>query len=297
MNLKMTLSQLDLLPSTVVEGTINSVAYAVRRPMITEALKEEPNMTVIHTLKQLDEVIAELAPTKIRNLEETALFVLNASPDTRDATVRRNEARAQVLRLATEGRVERPRSAAHLEQLINSQMQGQEDAKADNFGKAIDSVMLIESCHERDDEDDITYDEGDLPEWIVDSIRDKVLNVGLETFERARRDLARNPPPFSAAYTKASAARAGALALLDKFEITEDQVLSWAETKTKNMEAHFAKLEAAAQVAETPVPTIDEPPTPTTTYVDAKTGRKVHRVNKQKEKGISSADMKAANGT
>lgn len=292
MNLKMTLTQLDLLPSNVVEGTINSVAYAVRRPMINEALKEEPNMTVIHTLKQLDEVIVELAPTKIRNLEETALFVLNAAPDTRDPVVRRNEARAQVLRLATEGRVERPRSAAHLEQLINSQMQGQEDAKADNFGKAIDAVMLIESCHERDDEDDITYDEGDLPEWIIDSIRDKVLNVGLETFERARRDLARNPPPFSAAYTKASAARAGALALLDKFEITEEQVLSWAETKTKNMEAHFAKLEAQAA----PVPTIDEPPTPTTTYVDAKTGRKVHRVNKQKEKGISSADMKMANG-
>lgn len=286
MNIKMLIAQLDLLPEAVLNGTINSIAYSVRRPMIMEAMKEEPNMAIIHTLRQLDEALTECGPDKMRSLEETALFVLNANPDDKDEVAKRNEVRSQLVRMAATGKIERPRSAAHLETLIVNELQSREDARADNFSKAIDAVMLIESCLDRDDENEITYDEAELPEWISDSIRDKILNIGLETFERARRDLARNPPPFSAAFTKASAARVGALALLDKFEITEDQVIGWSEGKIKNMEQYFAKLEE-------PVPTIDNPPVGTALPNEAAA---VHKQTKRRAKGITSDDMKMANG-
>jgi len=293
MKLKTIIAQLSFLPEFTINATINSIAYSIRRPMIMEALKEEPNLSIIHTLKQLDEALADAGPDRMRSLEETALFVLNANPDTRTEVERRNTARAQLMRKAADGKIERPRNSAHLEQLIQMELHRNQDEQADNFGKAIDAVTLIESCHGADSEDEITYDEGELPEWIADSIHDKVLQVALDTFGRARRDLGRNPSPFSAAYTKASAAREGALHLLDKFDITEEQVIGWDDTKMKSMEAHFSKLEQA----EVPVPTIDEPAPSVTTYVDPKSGRKVHRVSKQMAKGITSSDMKAANGT
>lgn len=290
MNLKMTLANVELLPASIVERNINSLIYTIRRPMILEAVKAEPNLTIICTLYQLDTLVSEMAPSKVHSLDSTALFVLGAQPDDRDEKTRRDAARQRLMRAVADGRVQAPRSAAEIEKLINLDLQRQEDSIADNFGRAVDAVRLIESCHAQDLDDEVEDDQAELPEWIADAIHDKVLDLAIRTYSEATRALARNPAEFSQAFVKAQAAKHGAVQLLDKLGIAEAQVVAWAEKRLSNTEALFKRLEAI----ETPAPTIDEPAPSVTTYVDPSTGRKVHRTSKKAAKGVTSSDLGAA---
>ena len=287
MNLKMTIDQVAMLPDSVINRSINSLIYAVRRPMVLEAVKTEPNFTIIHTLSVLDARLAALAPTRVHTLDSTALFVLGAQPDERDDKTRRDAARAKLMRDVTDKRAAPPRTSAELERMIALEMQRGEDNLAENFGRAVDAVRLIESAHASDKGDEIEYDEAELPEYVVDGIVDKIVEVATRTYQDARRRLERSRFEFQKA--EPLAAIAGALQVLDKFGVTEDEVIGHVEAARRQAAELFDKLEHA-EVA--PVPTIDEPPA--TTYIDPTTGRKVHRQSKKRAKGISSADMAQA---
>lgn len=287
MNMKFVLTNIALLPQHIVERNINSIAFSIRKPMVLEALREEPNLTVIHTLYQLDQCLTDHAPEKLHTLDSSALFVLNAQADDRDDKTKRNEARTRLMRSVAEGRTMAPRSAKELEHMIDLELQRAEDMAATNFGKAVDAVRLIESCHSEDISDEVRYDEGELPEWVVDAIHDKVLEIAMRTYSDARRTLSRNMPPFASQRIKAEAARTGALQLLDKFDIKEEQVIEWEQVKLKNTERLFDRLEQV----EAPAPTIDEPAPSVTTYVDPKEGRTVHRTNQRRSGKTSQVEQ------
>lgn len=289
MNLKIALTQVALLPQSVVERNVNSIIYAVRRPMILEAVRAEPNLSVIHTLYVLDQLVSELAPNKVHSLDSTALFVLGAQPDERDEKTKRDAARAKLMRDVADKRVSAPRTSAELERMIALELQRAEDSVAENFGRAVDAVRLIESVHEADSADEIEYDEGALPEYVVDGIVDKLVDVATRTYQDARRRLDRARYEFQK--TEPMAAMSGALQLLDKFGVTEDEVIGCVEASRRQAAELFARLERENE----PVPTIDEPAPSVTTYVDPTSGRKVHRTNVKRSKGVSSEDMGAAN--
>lgn len=279
MNLKMILSQIDLLPESDVARHINSLLYPIRRPMLLEAAKDEPNMTLISTLRALDEQVSSSAPERVHTLDSTALFVFQAQADERDEATRKNDALKRVMAMVADGRAPRPKSKAEIDKLVALEMQRHEDQIADNFGKAVDAVALINSIVEPE------YDEAELPEWITEAIVAKIVDIGVSTYKDAQRRLTK--ARFDFQRLGPNAAREGALKLLHHFGVTEDEVDKELASAREMVNELFDRL-----MNDTPEVTIDNPPPENKPEEKAKR----YRVQKQKGDGISSADMAAANG-
>ena len=308
MSLKHIITQIELMPQHSIDRSLNSILFPIRKGMLFEAVKKEPNFGTISTLRHLDYLLTQMNPQIVHTLESTAQFVFNAQmpPATskrydKDAAIRAKEdaaarAKAIVLRKVIDKRIPAPRSAAILNELIKKELMNAEEELAENFCKAADAVALIESVSSinvsstqngmEEQESLITdqpYDEAEIPEWVTDAVIDKIVGAATDTYRDAKRRLDRARYAFQE--TEPRAAMDGALLLLKVFGVTEEEVLGNLDKARISAEALFKKL-----LTEDVPPTIDTPPEDNTPA--EKKGR--YTVKQDQAKGLSSADMGAA---
>lgn len=298
MNLKMILSQIGLLPEAEVTKYINGIIYAVRRPMLLEAAKDEPNITLIRTLKTLEETAKDnaFAAHKIHTLESTAMFVFEAQD--KDANERnedkkareelkRAEARKVVMRNCSKPGALKPKSKAELDKMIELELQRADDRLIENFNRASEAIELIESVNDNDVTSDDSYDEAEVPEWVTEGIIAKVVDVATQAYADGQRRLSRARFDFQKIGPQATVE--GALQLLDKFGVKQEEVDTMLEKARTATEELFKRLEAE----DAPKPTtIDNPPVDNSPSAKKANHRRVVKA----QKGITSADMAAAGG-
>lgn len=263
MNIKNLLSQIDLLPEADVQRNINGLLYPIRRPMLLEAAKAEPNYDLLGTLKILEETITSSCPERIHTLDSTALFVFAANSDEKDENKKSN-AMKRVMAMCADGRSPKPRSKAELDKMINLEIQRNEDRVAENFSKAIDACAVINDITEP------VYDEAELPEWITEAVVAKIIDVAVSVYKDGARRL--NKARFDFQKIGPNASREGALALLKHFGVDESQVVEQMDKTRIATEELFNRLMADE------VLTIDNPPEDNAPKAKAKR----YRVQKEK---------------
>ena len=284
-SLKIALAQIHQLADTHINKSINGIIYPLRRAMLLEARKDEPNLDIIRTCRDLERsVVDNYDNHKVHTLESTALFVFRADEKSYKTAeekelAQRNSAREALMRRIADKQVRAPKSKAELDQMISLEIQRTEDEVAENFGVAIDAVQLIETMCAEDGQ----YDEDVLPEWVSESVVGKIVDAGTQAFRDSKMRMQRAKFEFQKLEPRAGLE--GAKKLLAFFGVTEDEVEGYLESSVLEARNLISRLERD-------VPNIED----TEQMETPKEKKNRYRVTKEKAAGLSSEDMAAANG-